>query len=173
MAATATPAEVRAALQINAEKCAGEAGQRGSVIRGLAALGYHKPPSVVVGRLEGQTLRLYVWKNTPAGDVILATGPNWNPRVIGPEDIQTQSAGVWILASDDGSKAGARAAVQAERASARHPVAPRMPPAKAERVRAAAKPAARVVKHAEPPRVAAATADERAELQTMLKALLG
>lgn len=116
-APTVTPAELRQALQILVDKCAGEAGQRGAVIKALAALGHHSAPKVYAGRMEGGTLRMYEWSY--AGGIILATGPNFAPKVISPSEIKQSQHGVYVLAEPDRSKAGSRAETATSKAKTR------------------------------------------------------
>lgn len=110
----ATQRELREAIAGNALKMAGEPGQRGAIIRQLAALGYRRAPTISEGKLDGSSVRIYLWTGTPAGDLILVTGAAFHPRVIGPEDIQTVSKGIYILSGPDRTKASALSAKLAE-----------------------------------------------------------
>lgn len=89
-----------------------EAGQRSAAIRALAAAGHVTPPKVTVGRMDGNTLRVYAWD--AEGGILLATGPKFEPKVFSPSDIQQPEPGVYILTSTD-TRAQAKAARIAER----------------------------------------------------------
>lgn len=169
MSATATPAELREALGINATKFSSESAQAGSIVRALAALGYRKHPDVQSGKLDGDTCRLYVWKDSPAGDVVLVTGPAFNPLVCDLADLKATEKGVYIRASTDRTKAAGRAAHTAD---AWKPPAIRTPKAKAAVVRAVAK-VVTAERPAPPPKVQSQAAADRDELRSALAAILG
>lgn len=174
---SASPKEVRDALQLTVDKITGEVGQRNAVIRALALLGYRKAPNTVSGKLDGSSIRLYQWVGTPAGDVILATGPSFLPRILAPGDIGQAQPGVYILAAPDTTKAGARSAEYAEKwqPKVKAVVAVHVP---RETVRAVER-AVEKVQEAPPPAARKrsgakdSSAAEKAELSAALKALLG
>lgn len=175
---SASPSEFRQALQINVDKLAGEASQRNHVARALALVGHRAAPKVVAGRMHGSSIRLYLWEGTPAGDIILATGPSFLPKVLAPSDIQQEQPGIYILASPDTTKAAASVAkVGAGYKAKVKPEVQRAvraaPPKTRER---AAKAVARVeetVREVERPSAASVAEAEKAELMAGLKALLG
>lgn len=171
------PHELREAIAGNALKMAGEPGQRGSVIRQLAALGYRRTPTVTEGRLDGSTVRIYMWAGTPAGDLILVTGPSFHPRIIGPEDIQTVSKGIYVLSGPDRTKATSHAAKLAETyrvPKVRVEEAPRVrAPAPTVTATAAKKVRTKLARVPEAPPAPSVEAAEKAELANLLKALLG
>lgn len=169
MAATATIKEVRDALQINVDKLKSESAQMHSVIKALAALGYHKAPKIVSGKLDGSTVRVFHWAGTPAGDLLLVTGPAFLPRICGLEDIRETRPGVYILAEPDTTKVASRAEAYASR-PARTPAPPKAPTQ--ARAREAAKKAAGKVATGSPS-VGAVEASERDELVQALSKLLG
>lgn len=174
---TATPKEVRDALQITVDKINGESGQRNAVIRALALLGHRKPPQVVSGRLDGSAIRLYQWHGTPAGDIILATGAAFTPRILSTTDIGQAQPGVYILAAPDSTKAGSRSSEYAEKW---RPKVKAVVPAHVPRevVRAVERAVERV-QEAPPPATKKRSggkdkaAAEKAELAAALKTLLG
>ena len=73
--ATATVTQVFDALAMNVNDAdIGEAAQRGFIVRVLAALGHSHAPEILTSMLDGARVRLYHWKDSPAGDFILVTG---------------------------------------------------------------------------------------------------
>jgi hypothetical protein len=163
-------AELRAGLQINVEKLATEAAQRDNVVRSLAALGYRKAPQVLSGKLEGSTIRLYVFKDSPAGDLILAAGPGFIPKILAASDITTERPGVYILADTDRTRAASRAAATGERWK---PKADKLPRVARERMAKTVERVAERIEHAPRTSGKSLAAAERDELKNALAALLG
>lgn len=66
------------ALRAQIDKIKGEAAARNHVQRELGAHGYRKRPSEVLSaRVDGRTVRVYVWLDTPfGGDIALVAGPS-------------------------------------------------------------------------------------------------
>lgn len=179
-APTATPQEIISALQVSIDKINGESGQANLVVRALATFGYRKGPKVVSGRLEGDVIRLYQWSGTPAGDIILATGPAFKGKILTPDQISTAGSGIYVLASPDRGKAEARTGAYTERYQPRKAPAPRervAPPVVTrtarQRVERAAAPVRQRVTETAGPSAASVAEAERAELTNALKALLG
>lgn len=174
-------ADFRAALQINVDKLSSESAQVNSVTRALIVAGHRKAPEVVKGLLDGSTCRLFVWRGTPAGDLFLATGPAFNPRIGQLSELAATDDGIYIKAAADHSKARERASRTTERW---HPRVPKTPTAKKRVARAVARAVASMppVTPSKPARVAKTRAPankpidtaaaERAELAASLKALL-
>lgn len=100
-----SPKDIRDGIQLAIGKLVGEAAQRNAVVRILANLGHRSAPSVVSARLDGDVLRMYLWKGSPAGDIILATGPAFLPKILTPSDISEERPGVYVLAGSDKTKA--------------------------------------------------------------------
>lgn len=171
---------IKAELQTAVSGIKTEAGQRAAAIRLLAAHGYHAAPKVTAGRMDGNTLRLYAWDVD--GGIILATGPNFTPKVFSPGDVKSPQPGIYILAAPDKTRAQATAERLAARAAARVVASketretvkralPRERRAAAKAVRTVRATARETVSSIPSP--AAIEAAERQELAAMLRAILG
>lgn len=178
---SASPTEVFVAIAANInDKDIAEGTQRNYVIRCLAALGHGRSPDIHTGQMDGSRVRLYVWHETPIGNVVLVTGPSWRGKLVKAEDVEgSPETGFWFAATPDRSKALARVDEYRER----------MTTATAEAARRAiARDAAQAAKPARAPPAAAfgeapvrATravhapvdtgADERAELRAGIDSL--
>ncbi len=180
MSRATEPQGLKAELQAAVDGIKTEAGQRAAAIRLLATHGHHAPPKVTAGRMDGNTLRLYAW--TVDGGIILATGPNFTPKVFSPGDVQTPQPGIYILAGADKTKAQATAERMAARAAARVVASketretvkralPRERRAAAKAVRTVRATARSTVSSIPSP--ASIEAAERQELAEALRAILG
>lgn len=104
--ATATAAQVFDALALNVDDAdIGEAAQRSFIVRVLAALGHSHAPEILTSMLDGSRVRLYHWKDSPAGDFILVTGPQFKGKLVRPADLVERDDGFYLRAVPDQSKA--------------------------------------------------------------------
>lgn len=104
--ATATVTQVFDALAMNVNDAdIGEAAQRGFIVRVLAALGHSHAPEILTSMLDGARVRLYHWKDSPAGDFILVTGPQFKGQLVRPADLVERDDGFYLRAVPDTSKA--------------------------------------------------------------------
>lgn len=124
--ASATTTEVFDALALNIDDAdIGEAAQRSFVVRVLAALGHSHAPEILTSMLDGSRVRLYVWHDSPAGDFVLVTGPQYKGKLVRPTDLVERDDGFYLRAVADQSKAAesvvkAAASGRAEAARAAH-----------------------------------------------------
>lgn len=173
----ASPKEVRDGIQLSIAKMVGEAAQRNAVVRILASLGHKGAPSVSSGKLDGDVLRMYLWRGTPAGDIILATGPAFLPRILAPSEISEAGPGVYVLAAADRTKAGSAVSAYASRYKAPEPsrAAPRVKVTKPEgpkRTAAVAKAVASLDLPKPAPVAAPAESSEKDMLRSFMAQLL-
>lgn len=164
--------ELREALERALDAIQGEAAQINKVTRTLAELGYRTGPKVLSGSLDGSAVRIAIWPKTPLGDLILATGPSFTPRLFSPADIKERQPGVYVLLQPDTVREE-RARDYAGRIREVKP-RPARPVKPAVRAKLAEPKVAAVVRSAAasvPARSTAADA-ERAELHAGLKQLL-
>jgi len=104
--ATATAAQVFDALALNVDDAdIGEAAQRSFIVRVLAALGHSHAPEILTSMLDGSRVRLYHWKDSPAGDFILVTGPQFKGKLVRPGELVERDDGFYLRAVPDQSKA--------------------------------------------------------------------
>ncbi len=179
-----------------------EAKARGFVQRVLAFLGYAGQPEVLnaqvrpEGSRRATTCRLYVFRDTPIGDVVLAAGPTLVPRFVKLSALQREapSGSIYTIAAADTSgnatqavKTAGRLARQvgrrqAQAAEAAKPVGTRAERPKRRRRRAPPRPTTPAPAPAAPapapaPAAAAAAEDEEmgkvGEDVAKLKALFG
>ena len=181
--ASAKPEELFEAIAANINDVdVAESTQRNYVIRCLAALGHGRSPDILTGQLDGSRVRLYIWRETSIGDVVLVTGPSFRGKLVKAADIQgTPEEGFWFAAIPDASAAKRHVdafrdrttqhvASSAARAIARAEEAPAPAPAPAP-ARHRAPPAPRTPRAAPAP-VDTAAAD-KAELKKALADLFG
>jgi len=104
--ATATVSQVFDALALNIDDAdIGEATQRSFIVRVLAALGHSHAPEILTSMLDGSRVRLYHWKDSPAGDFILVSGPQFKGKLVRPRDLVERDDGFYLRAVPDTSKA--------------------------------------------------------------------
>jgi len=104
--ATATATQVFDALALNVDDAdIGEAAQRSFIVRVLAALGHSHAPEILTSMLDGSRVRLYHWRDSPAGDFILVTGPQFKGKLVRPADLVERDDGFYLRAVPDQSKA--------------------------------------------------------------------
>jgi hypothetical protein len=140
--ATATPAQVFDALALNIDDAdIGEAAQRSFIVRVLATLGHSHAPEILTSMLDGARVRLYVWKDSPAGDFVLVTGPQYRGKLVRPEHLVERDDGFYLRAVPDQSKA-AEAVVKAAASGRAEAARAATAMHKAERAAAAAAAAA-------------------------------
>lgn len=96
-----TPNELRQALQQEVDKAKSSDAQAHLVMRALSALAYRKAPKVTRGTIDGSTILLYVWPDSPMGELILATGPAFLPRILDASEIASPKPGVYVLSEPD------------------------------------------------------------------------
>lgn len=89
MSKSALLAEIKRAVE--AKKT--EASQRLAVVRILAGAGHKRQPSVRQGSDGHGTVRFYVWEDSPAGDVVLVTGPSVVGEVYTAAELYRMPAG--------------------------------------------------------------------------------
>lgn len=162
--ATATPDQVFDALALNInDKDVGESTQRNFIVRVLAALGYASAPEILTSMLDGSRVRLYHWKDTPAGDIILVTGPSFRGQLVRPSELVERDDGFYLRATPDTSKAAsavekaaASGRAEAQRASDAMRGAEARASAATQRKAAREERAARPRPAAKPPAMAAA-----------------
>lgn len=182
----APPAEVIAAIGANInDQNVNETAARNYVIRCLAVLGNTRAPEVNQGHVDGSLVRLYTWRGTILGDVILAAGPSFMPKFVAASDLVRSPTGgaVYTLAAQDKTKNAERAADYTQRlaASAGVRAASQVakeatpPPAAAPRRTATERAPAASQRTAHPTPAAAAPDEsaEKAELKNFLSNLLG
>lgn len=177
--ASATPAEVFEAIAANINDAdVAESTQRNYIIRCLAGLGHGRSPEILTGMMDGSRVRLYVWRETPIGDVVLVSGPSFRGRLARLADLQGgPETGFWFAATSDTSKAGAKVAEYQDRTTARTADAARRAIARdsAAAERAARPPRERPAPSAPtrfaPPPPVDSEADEKAELRAGIDSL--
>jgi len=173
---SASPAELFTAIAANINDAdVAESTQRNYVIRCLAALGHGRSPEILTGQMEGSRVRLYLWTETPIGDVILVTGPSWRGKLVRADEIKgTPEAGFWFEASPDQSAAKAKVDAYREQTTQRvadasaRAIARAEKPAPRPRASAAERPPA---PRAAPPAAVDTEAGEKAELRAGIDSL--
>lgn len=121
-----------------------ESSQRLAVVKLLAGAGYRKQPSVKQGSDGKGTVRFYAWMDSPAGDIVLVTGPTVVGEVYTVAELDKMPAGPGFVVYAADADLRDKVKADIERAQSGSP--------KAKAPKAASKPRApRAPKPAPPP----------------------
>jgi len=135
----------------------------------LAFLGHAKTPEILNAHVDGKTCRVYIFRGTPVGDVVLIAGPAFVPRFVHLEQLNRkvpQGAIFTLLDTDTSSQARhvqqvserlAGAATHQRQVAQAAPPPPPPPAARARREAPA--PAAPRARRAAPPPASPAPGD--------------
>ena len=115
----AKPATILRAVREAVSSRKTESAQRAAVVRTLARYGYAGMPEVVQGYMErGAIVRAYLFDGTPAGDLLLVTGPSIEPevKIVKPSDWDETPAGLYGEFMDTPNKLQSKILAPLERA---------------------------------------------------------
>jgi hypothetical protein len=132
MSKSALLAEIKRAVSAKRTEDA----QRAAVIRILAGAGHKRQPEVKQGSDGRGTVRFYCWLDSPAGDVVLVTGPTVVGEVYTVAELDKMPAGAGFVVYAADAELKAKAKADLERAQ-RAPAAPKAKAAPKPRAAAA------------------------------------
>ncbi len=145
----ASKATVLKAIKAAVKEKRTERGETGAIASVLAEHGYYNAPKVQVGKFgRGASVRIYLYSGSPAGNLVLVTGPSVEGEVHLLEELNVTEApdGFYVESVESSSRAVQTAKRQTQRAAERaggRAAAPAKPKAKRKRKKRAA-PAAPV-----------------------------